>query len=158
MNEVGKLGQEMAHSWPQLLHIWEEKLIPPVGETVPCLGPPHITVLSKVPFSSALTNPDSRPACPSHPLPGMTYCCSSSTKDHRALCAQGQSPPLRQCLPARQAVRRAASSYVQVSKLEHNSKFSPTTVLVAFQPPWCTAAEMDSAGKNMSIVTQSSTR
>ena len=59
MNEVGKLGQEMAHSRPRLLHIKEEKLIPPVGETGPCLGPPHITVLSKVPFSSALTNPDS---------------------------------------------------------------------------------------------------
>lgn len=64
MNKVGTLGQEMAHSWPRLLHIWEEKLIPPVGQTVPCLGPPHITVLSKVPFSSALTNLDGWPAHP----------------------------------------------------------------------------------------------
>lgn len=92
MNEVGKLGQEMAHSWPRLLHIREEKLIPPVGETVPCLGPPHITVLSKVPFSSAPTNPDSWPVCLFFPLPGMNYCCSSSTKDHRALCAAGTKP------------------------------------------------------------------
>ena len=124
------------------------------------IAAPWKDTLSKNQWSWEVVRPPERAVglWTAHPLPGMTYCCSSSTKDHRALCAQGQSPPLRQCLPARQAVRRAASSYVQVSKLEHNSKFSPTTVLVAFQPPWCTAAEMDSAGKNMSIVTQSSTR
>lgn len=81
MNEVGKLGKEVAHSWhPLTSALGEEKLTPPLGKTVLCLDPSHTTLLSKVPFSSVLTNPRCWPTCPFCSLLGMTYYCPSSIK------------------------------------------------------------------------------
>lgn len=121
----------------------------------------HLTSLFFPKFLSPLPSPTQTAGLRAHPTLYLGWLTAvpqaRRTTGPCVHLAQGQSPPLRQCLPPRQAVRRAASSYVQVLKLEYNSKFSPTTVLVTFQPPRWTAAKMDSAGKNMSIVTQSST-
>lgn len=157
MKEVGKLGKELVHSWRSLPSaLGEEKQLPALS-----LGPSHSALLSEVPFSSVLSNRHRRPTFPFCPLLGKTYYSPSSIKDLWAPCVLVTEPrPPNLAMPASKASYQTGQPLVTCSYLHLiwvQFKIQSSTCTSHISANWLITAELDSAGKNMSIVIESST-